>query len=383
MVTRIHGERIVTPEGVISGYVYFNDDKITAVGEGALPFDREIEAGEGYVLPGLCDLHTHGAMGFDFCECDRDGALAAIALHLRHGTTCILPTVTSSTFERTYAALEMMESVMRDPVLGKCIAGVHLEGPYFSPEQSGAQDKNLITPPKKEDYIRLVERFGHIIKRWDYAPERDEGGEFCAYLSAHGILPSAGHTNAIYDDMQTARAKGCRLITHFYSCTSTITRDHGFRRLGVVECGYLWDDMYIEIIADGKHLPPELLQMIFKLKPNDKICLVTDSLKVAGTSEKFSSVGTTRCVIEDGVCKLLDRSAFAGSIATTDRLLRVCVQEAGLDVASAVKMGAQNPAALLGLDKGRLQAGFDADILITDDTFTPKTVFVLGKEMNA
>ena len=378
MVTRISAKRIVTPKGVIAGFVYFENEKITYVGtDGTHGFDREIEAGERYVLPGMIETHVHGACGFDFCEADVEGILEAAEHHFRHGATTLFPTVTSSNFERTYKALENVEKAMADP-RGGMIAGVHLEGPYLSPAQCGAQDKTLITPPVRGDYEKLVARFGNIIKRWDYAPERDKGGEFCAYLKAHGILPSAGHTDAIYDDMKLARENGCRLITHFYSCTSTITRDKGFRRLGVLECGYLWDDMYIEIIADGKHLPPELLQLIFKLKPHDRIVLVSDALKVTGENALTSSVGTTPCIIEDGVCKLLDRSAFAGSIATSDRLLRVAVREGGLPLSDAVQMGATNPATLMRLHTGALAAGLSADILITDEDFMPQTIFKNG-----
>ncbi len=380
MITRISAKRIVTPGGVIGGFVYFENGKITYVGGESRPFDREIDAGERYVLPGLIDTHVHGARGFDFCEADVEGILAAVEHHVRHGATTLFPTVTSSDFARTFGALENLEKAMQDP-RGAAIAGVHLEGPYLSLAQCGAQDKSLITPPVRGDYEKLIDRFGAIIKRWDYAPERDEGGEFCAYLKAHGILPSAGHTDAIYDDMKLARENGCRLITHFYSCTSTITRDHGFRRLGVLECGYLWDDMYIEIIADGKHLPPELLQLIFKLKPHDKILLISDALKVTGENALTSSVGTTPCIIEDGVCKLLDRSAFAGSIATADRLLRTVVREAGLPLADAVQMGATNPAALMGLNKGALAAGMEADILITDEDFAPQIIFRNGAQI--
>ncbi len=380
MITRIKGKRIVTPTGIMAGYVYFENGKITYVGEDhSLPFDREVVA-EGYVLPGMVETHVHGARGFDFCESDVEGILTAAEHHFRHGATTIFPTVTSSDFARTYKALENIEKAMADP-RGNMIAGVHLEGPYLSPAQCGAQDKSLITPPVRGDYEKLIARFGHIIKRWDYAPERDEGGEFCAYLREHNILPSAGHTDAIYDDMKLARENGCRLITHFYSCTSTITREKGFRRLGVLECGYLWDDMYIEIIADGKHLPPELLRLIFKLKPHDKIVLVSDALKVTGEDALTSSVGTTPCIIEDGVCKLLDRSAFAGSIATADRLLRVATREGGLPLADAVQMGATNPAALMKISAGALAAGLDADILITDADFMPQSIFKNGVQV--
>ena len=139
--------------------------------------------------------------------------------------------------------------------------------------------------------------------------------------------------------------------------------------------------MYIEIIADGKHLPAELLQLIFKLKPHDKIALVSDSLKVAGEDTLTSSVGTTPCIIEDGVCKLLDRSAFAGSIATADRLLRVATKEGELPLIDAVQMAAANPAALFSLNKGKLAAGFDAEILITDKDFLPQIILKNGEEV--
>ena len=380
MLTRIHGKKVLLENGLTEGYVYMQDGKIIAVGRDELPFDKEYEAGDNYVVPGLIDIHTHGALGGDYGEGSPEEILRAVAFQVSCGATSVLPTVSSSSYESTYKALENIEKAMEMGGYGDCILGAHLEGPYFSLQQCGAQDKELITEPKAADYKRLIERFGHIIKRWDYAPERDQGGEFCAYLQSHGILPSAGHTDAKYADMCVAREKGCRLITHLYSCTSTITREQGFRKLGVTECAYLWDDMFVEIIADGKHLPIELLQLIFKLKPHDKIILITDSLKVAGLKEKYSSIGAVQCVVEDGVCKLLDRSAFAGSVATADRLIRVC-KEAGLTVEQAVRMGSENAARLLGVNKGVLKAGYDADVVIADEDFNVKKVFIKGEKV--
>lgn len=377
MITKIKG-KIVSNGTVMHGAVYTENGKITAVTDAQLPFDTEYDFGNSYVLPGLIDVHTHGATGFDYSEADASGILDAIRYQVSCGATSILPTVTSSTIEQTCRALEQIELAMRDADYGRCILGAHLEGPYFSPAQSGAQDKSLITPPVRADYERIVERFGHIIRRWDFAPELDAGGEFCAYLKSHGILPSAGHTDAKYDHMVTARENGCNLITHLYSCTSTITREQGFRKLGVIECAYLWDDMYVEIIADGKHLPIELLQLIFKLKPHDKILLITDSMSVSGTSAKYGQLGNLNYVIEDGVCKLLDRSAFAGSIATAEILLKVC-HEAGADVTAVSKMGSENPATLFGLNKGVLREGYDADIIVVDKEFNVQHVFTQGE----
>ena len=377
MITKIKGN-ILSDGSLIFGAVYTENGKITAVTDADLPFDKEYDFGDGYVLPGLIDVHTHGAVGSDYSEADASGMLDAIRYQVSCGATSILPTVTSSTVEQTCRALEQIELAMRDADYGRCILGAHLEGPYFSPAQSGAQDKSLITPPVRADYERIVERFGHIIRRWDFAPELDAGGKFCAYLKSHGILPSAGHTDAKYDHMVTARENGCNLITHLYSCTSTITREQGFRKLGVTECAYLWDDMYVEIIADGRHLPPELLRLIFKLKPQDRILLITDSMSVCGTSAKCGKLGNLNYIIEDGVCKLLDRSAFAGSIATAQILMKVC-HEVGADVAAVSKMGSENPATLFGLNKGVLREGYDADIIVVDKEFNVQHVFTQGE----
>jgi N-acetylglucosamine-6-phosphate deacetylase len=207
-----------------------------------------------------------------------------------------------------------------------------LEGPYLSRKQAGAQCADFITAPQAQDYMPLLEEYGDMIIRWSYAPENDEGEQFAKALSEHGVVAAAGHTDAIYDDLMRAKENGCNLITHLYSCTSTVTRDHGFRRLGVIETAYLCDDIYVEIICDGKHLPPELIKLIYKIKGADKIALITDSLALAGTEQTHGFMQSTEFIIEDGVCKLMDRSAFAGSIATADRLLRVAVKEAGISI---------------------------------------------------
>ena len=197
-----------------------------------------------------------------------------------------------------------------------------------------------------------------------YAPEYDEGAVFCKYLTDHGVIASVGHSDAIYDDLKPAMKNGLNLVTHLYSCTSTITRDHGFRRLGIIEAAYLEDDLYIEIICDGKHLPPELIRMILKCKDTDKIALITDSMDIAGTDTKIRSLSGRQFIVEDGVCKLMDRSAFAGSIATADVLIRTLVKDCDVPVPTAVKMLTKVPAEILQVNKGELKAGRDADVVV-------------------
>jgi len=385
MITRIENGRVITDGEIREAYVYIENGKIIAVTTENLPFDEAIDAAGAYVAPGFIDMHTHGAIGVDFTtkEVDARGSAEnfarAVDFHLSHGTTTILPTITASSLETMQRSLAAMEILIGEGLTKANVPGAHMEGPYFSPTAAGAQDPAFITDPIPADYTALTEKYGKIIRRWSYAPERDRDQSFTRYLTEHDILPAAGHTDAILAELKPAFEAGCRLVTHLYSCTSTITRDHGFRRLGVIECAYLWDDMDVEIIADGCHLPPDLIRLIVKIKGVDRVSLITDSLQVAGTTAKESSCGTTKCIIEDGVCKLPDRSAFAGSIATTDRLVRVCTKDAGISLPDAITMAAATPARVLGLNKGRIVPGLDADILFFDEDINISRVIVGGK----
>ena len=379
MMTRIKSSRILTPGGIIAGYVYMADGKITAVTDENLPFDTEFDAGSDYVSPGFIDIHTHGGAGYDF-SVSTDAVIGAVNFHLTHGTTSICPTISAAPFDVMAKAAEYIAEARRDGRTKANILGAHMEGPYLSAAQCGAQCPDFITPPKPEDYVPFVEKFAGEIARFTYAPENDPDGAFCRFLAEHGIVVSAGHTNAIGDEMDIAIANGCSLVTHLYSCCSTVTRDHGFRRLGVIETALLRDELYAEIIADGKHLPPDLIRLIVKCKGIDRVALVTDSLHLAGTDVKQGKMMATDFIIEDGVCKLLDRSAFAGSIATADRLVRVIRDEVGLPLTDAVKMAAEVPAKIMGINKGRLEAGCDADVIVFDEGIHVKAAFVGGNQ---
>ena len=378
MMKRIKSDKIVTKNGLFDGYVYFEDGKIAAVTADTLPFEEEYDMTGKYVAPGFIDLHTHGGAGHEFFNTAAD-MVAACNFHLSHGTTSICPTISAAPFAVMQKSVEQAKIAKADPALKPNFIGLHMEGPYLSAAQCGAQCPDFITPPKAEEYESLIEASGDLIARWSYAPENDPEGKFCRYLTEHNILASAGHTDAIYPDMKTAEENGCGLITHLYSCTSTITRDHGFRRLGVIESAYLSDEMYVEIIADGRHLPPELIRLILKIKGLDRVIACTDSLAIAGTGVKEGITLNVPFIIEDGVCKLRDRSAFAGSIATTDVLVRVLTKEVGLDICDAVKLLTENPAKRMKLSKGLLEAGYDADIIVFDEDIRVENVFVGGK----
>lgn len=377
---RIKSDKIILKDNIFSGYVYFDGEKIFDVTDAEFPYDTEYDFTGKYVSPGFIDIHTHGGGGFSF-DGTVDDVVAAADFHLEHGTTTIFPTVSA-------APIDVMANAtrnIRDAILSKKskanIMGAHLEGPYLSAKQCGAQSPDFIKNPDKSEYVPFIKKYGDYVARWSYAPENDAGGEFCKFITSNGIIASAGHTDAIYDDMKLAKENGCNLITHLYSCTSTITRDHGFRRLGVIETAFLDDDMYVEIIADGKHLPPELIQLILKINGTDKVALITDSLSLAGTMAKEGIMGATEYIIEDGVCKFRDKSAFAGSIATSNRLIRVMVNVVGASLTSAVKMITAVPAKIMNLNKGELLSGKDADIVIFDNDINIENIFVMGDKV--
>lgn len=319
-----------------------------------------------YLAPGFIDLHCHGGAGYEFVDGTEESVRKACELHARNGTRVLYPTISAMDFDTTYKALEAIERIKDDCALE--IPGVHLEGPYLDQAYCGGQDSRFIRPPHREEYTALMNRFGSLIARWTYAPEHDEGA-FLDEMNARGIVASIGHSSAEYDVVSKVCERGCRLITHLYSCTSTITRRGGFRHLGIIESAYLLDDMYVEAIGDGCHLPPELLRLIVKLKGSERVCQTTDAIRHAGMDNCNLVQGGTESVpyiIEDGVVKLADRSAFAGSIATTQRLLH-CAMEAGIAPEEAVRMLTQTPAEVMGLGtKGRIEPGFDAQFTVLD-----------------
>lgn len=376
---RIKSDQIILEDRLFDGYVYVENGIITDVTTEERPADEVFDMTGYYVSPGFIDIHTHGGGGYRF-EGSTEEIVNGCNFHLTHGTTAICPTVSAAPFASMEASARNIKAAMTDPRVKGTILGVHMEGPYLSAKQAGAQCPIHITPPMEEDYLPFIREHADVISRWTYAPETDTDEKFVKTLQEYGIIPSAGHTDAIYDDLLRAYEQGCALVTHLYSCTSTITRDHGFRRLGVIETAYLLDDMSVEIICDGKHLPPELIRLIYKIKGPDRIALVTDSLALAGTEQTHGFMQDTEFIIEDGVCKLMDRSAFAGSIATADRLVRVAVKEAGIPLPDAVKMMTQTPARIMGLtQKGRLARGTDADLAVFDEDIQIKAVFAQGR----
>lgn len=386
MVTKISGGTVVSGGSEVRADVYLRGGSIEAVTAECLPCDREISADGCYVSAGFIDLHVHGGGGADVMDGGAEPILTAARCHLAHGTTTLYPTSVCTDTHTTMRFLADMEQAQaragRQGVPN--LPGVHLEGPYLSQMQCGAQDPAHIRPPDPAEYMALIARYGGLVKRWSYAPELPGAAEFDACLAQNGIVRSIAHSNALHEDVQPVYDAGCRLLTHFYSGMSMLTRENGYRRLGVVESGYLLDDMSVELICDGRHLPVQLLQLVYKAKGPRRICLVTDAMRAAGTAETTSVLGPLatglRVVIEDGVAKTPDRQGFAGSVATADLLLKTAREQMEAPLPQAVAMLTEVPARLMGLrKKGLVQAGMDADLVLFDGDVSVRQV-VLGGE---
>ena len=392
----IGNARVVLKDRIINnGYVSFEDGVITEVGEGSAK-GSFIDAKGQLLTPGFVDLHSHGSGNVDFMDCSLEGNLKAAYSYAVHGTTTVLPTTECCAWNYLYEFIDIMKEMRHQNLLsgrdssGNAVAkmpGIHFEGPYFSMEQRGAQDPRYVQVPTDKEYLKMYNESDGLMLRFSIAPELEGAIECIKFFVSKGIMVSGAHTNATYDDISKAYDAGMKHLTHFYSGMSSITRKGGFRVLGAIESGYLIDDLFVELICDGKHLPPELLKMIFKLKRHDRIHACSDSIRAAGVGDGPSILGSLRdggpCIVEDGVAKVLDRSCFAGSVATGEDLARVLIKTVGVDESEMTRLLCLQPAQLVGLDKniGSIEVGKRADLVILDENIKVNAVFVDGKKV--
>lgn len=345
--------------------------------------DVVIDATNSYLASGFIDIHTHGGGGHDFMDGTVEAYLGAAETHARYGTTALLPTTLTSTTEELFKTFTIYKEAVKRNSRGAKLLGLHLEGPYFSYNQRGAQDPKYLRNPEPDEYNAILAASDDIV-RWSLAPELPGALAFGKVLREHAILPAVAHSDATYEEVLEAYDAGFSLTTHLYSGMSTITRRNAYRYAGVVEAAYLIDGMDVEIIADGVHLPKSLLQFVYKFKGPDRTALCTDSMRGAGMPDGESVLGSLlhgqKVIIEDGVAKLPDRTAFAGSVATTDRLVRTMVQVAEVPLVEAVRMMTLTPARILGIDaqKGSIEKGKDADLVIFDDNINVSHTIVEG-----
>ncbi len=342
--------------------------------------DQLIDAEGRYLSPGFIDSHMHGGGGADVMDGTEEAVVHMSETHARHGLTSFLPTTLTASVPAIQKACATVCAVMKKSYRGATILGIHLEGPFISLKYKGAQNPAHIQKPSVDAYLE-ISNGGENVKRVSMAPELEGAFELGSYLSKKGILVSAAHTDADYNVMREALKYGFSHVTHCYNGMSGLQSPDYYCRAGTVESALELDGYAAEVIGDGKHMPPEMIRLLMKCKRPEQVMLTTDSTRPADMPEGEYELGGLPVLVTDGVAMLADRSAFAGSVATMDVLVRNAVKNVGIPLPKAVAMVSYNTALSLGIEKerGSLGEGMIADAVLFDDEIHVSTVMREGK----
>jgi N-acetylglucosamine-6-phosphate deacetylase len=387
-IAGIKNGRIITPQGIIeNGMIRIDGSKISDVGnsENILHnVDGKIIDAEGkLVLPGFIDIHCHGGKGCDVM----DGKLSDIdtiaKYHASGGTTAFLPTTASSSIESILQALDAIHQARVYGVNGAKVIGAHIEGPYFCYPKRGCHLSKFVRNPRPEEYDRMLE-FSDDIASMTLAPEIDGSESLIKALVKNNIVVSIGHSDATYAQVLDAIKWGASHVTHLYCAMSTIVKNGPARSSGVVESTLLLDELTAEVIADGRHVPPELINLTIKAKGIDNVCVITDAMRGAGMPPGVYTFGPSdgqEALVQDGIAIMPDRTGYASSVMRTKDLVKTLINLVGLSLTDAVKMISIVPAKIVGVDDrmGSIEKGKDANIVIADDNLEVSMTIVDGK----
>ncbi len=347
-----------------------------------------IDAQGGYISPGFVDQHVHGGGGADFMDAQPQAVRTAIAAHTRHGTTSIFPTTTTGTPAQIRAMLDACAAVAADwkPSDGARLAGVHLYGPYFAHDKIGAHPRGLERDPDPTEYLPILDE--GLVRVATCAAELPGAQAFYRAAADRGCLVTCGHSNASWTEMQRAFDAGMRHVDHFWSAMSSVPSIR--QRLGTPMQGSMEQfvlfhkEMSTEVIADGQHLSPELLEFAFRMKGPDRLCLVTDSARCLDSPPGDYHIGSktngTLFHYDGQMARALDTGNIASSTRGMDHMVRhmACVTSAPLH--EVVRMASLTPAHRIGLskDRGSLDAGKLADLVLLSRDLHVRGVYISG-----
>ena len=364
---------VILPNRILKyGRVLCDGGKITAVEE----LEKPDKAPVYYILPGLIDIHNHGAMCHDYMEAT-DEAFDAIENYLTsHGITTAQCTTVSAPVEQILSFIQFYRKRLNRKRGDKSLcrlSGIHIEGPYIAPGNKGAHPLDVLLTP--DDGYQWILDNSDVIGEVTVAPELPGMAQMIRDLRSRGIVVSGGHDHAELEDVQQAAQNGMTHCTHIYCAMSTLHKTNGHRRCGLTEYAMTHDNLTAEIIADNHHVPPLLAQMVYQAKGPKKLCVVSDAIAPSGLPESAevyqlgTGDGCTKVIVENGVAMVADRSCYAGSVQSIDLMIKNLVRDAGIPLVDAVRMASLTPAEIIGIDRdcGSIETGKRADLCIMDE----------------
>ena len=377
--------RVVLPERIIDkGFIRFDKGVITSFGAmndaGVDVLNGLDDASGNLLLPGFIDIHCHGGAGADVMDATDEAIRTLAAYHAAGGTTGFLATTTSEAQDDILKAIDVAKRNKNTPT-GAQILGVHLEGPYFNLSKKGCHLDDQVRNPDKNEYAKFLET--GFVRHMTLAPELPGADDLISALVKNGATASLGHSEATYRQVVNAVKKGASHVTHMYCAMSGIIKNGYDRSGGMVEATLLEDALTTEIIADGKHLPDELIKLVVKAKGAGRVCVVTDAMRGAGMPDgtyTFGSLKGTKAIVKDGIAFTPDKSGMASSIYRMIDMFQHMTRVIGVDVVSASAMFSTNPAKIIHVDHltGSIVRGKQADVIVLDENFDLKKTVVKG-----
>jgi N-acetylglucosamine-6-phosphate deacetylase len=389
-VTVFTNATLVLPDRLVpNGSLAVEHGRIRAVNE--TPTAGGIDLGGAYLAPGFVDLHVHGGDGADFMDGTAEAFRAVCRCHARHGTTSLTPTSTVARMDQYLRFLDLCGELVGDVPDGARIVGCHFYGPYFARPARGCHpDQDFLTPDEENAaaFTQLAATMPLVVT---VAPEIANAEWLVRTYSARGVRFNAGHSHATFPQVEEAVRWGVRHVDHLFCAMSDRARLRQTQtfpmRAGVMEATLYFDALTTEVIADGKHLSPELLRLAYKLKGPDRLALVTDSMRAVDMPDGeywFGAVGSgERIVKRDGVGVTLDETALASAVMGMDHCVRTMHRTAGVPLPEAVRMASLTPARILGIDAdvGSLAVGKRADLVVLDRELEVSAVYVGGVQV--
>ncbi len=374
---------VYTPDPIANGVVLVEDDRIVAVG----PRDAvdipagaaRVDAGNSVIAPGYVDIHIHGAGGHDLMEASHESVEVVSRTLARYGVTSYFPTTVTAPEGRTVQALESLAACIEDaaatPTGLAQPLGIHMEGPFISPQRRGVHPVESIAAPALDAYRRYARAAGGKLRIMTIAPELAAVPEVIAEMLGSGVRPSLGHTDASFEDAERAAAAGVHQATHMFNAM----RPFGHRDPGVIGAVLTDARLHAELIADGVHVDPAAIRLLYQCKGDWGIVLVSDGISGTGMPDGLYPLAGLVAEVKDGVCRY--QGALAGSVLTLDRGVRNMRRFLGLRPEQALRMATRNPAELLGIAdrKGILKPGADADFVILDAELEVRAVYARGR----